>query len=118
MARSIWNGTIAFGLMTVPVKLHTATESKTVHFHEVHVDDGARIEHRRFCSKEDKEVPYKQVVKGYEVSEGKYVLLEDDELKAAAGKGSREIDVESFVCAGDIDPVMYAKTYFLGSQDD
>ena len=53
--------------MTVPVKLHTATESKTVSFREVHLDDGARIEHRRFCSKEDKEVPYKQVVKGYEV---------------------------------------------------
>ena len=60
MARSIWNGTISFGLMTVPVKLHTATESKTVSFREVHIDDGAHIEHRRFCSKEDKEIPYKQ----------------------------------------------------------
>src|SRR5919201_571059 len=78
MARSIWNGTIAFGLMTVPVKLHTATDSKTVSFREVHLDDGAHIEHRRFCSKEDKEVPYKQVVKGYEVEEDTYVVLERD----------------------------------------
>ena len=116
--RSIWNGTIAFAGVFVPVKVHSATEDHTVHFHEVHVDDGARIEHKRFCTKEDKEVPYKQIVKGYEVSEGKYVLLEDDELKAAAGKASREIAIEAFVCAGEIDPVLYAKTYFLGSQDD
>ena len=116
--RSIWNGTIAFAGVFVPIKVHSATEDQSVHFHEVHVDDGARIEHKRFCSKEDKEVPYKEIVKGYEVSEGTYVLLEDDELKAAAGQGSRVIEVEQFVCAADIDPVMFVKTYFLGSQDD
>src|SRR3954451_24063002 len=118
MARSIWNGTIAFGLMTVPVKLHTATDSKTVHFHEVHLDDGARIEHRRFCSKEDKEVPYKQVVKGYEVSDGEYVVMEKDEVAAAAGDGAHRIDVEHFVDAADIDPVFFDKTYYLGAGDD
>ena len=115
--RSIWNGTIAFAGVFVPIKVHSATEDRTVHFHEVHVDDGARIEHKRICPKEDKEVPYKEIVKGYEVSEGKFVVLEDDELKAAAGEGSRLIEVEEFVCAGHIDPVMFDKTYFLGSQD-
>jgi DNA end-binding protein Ku len=115
--RSIWNGTIAFGGVFVPVKVHSATEDRTVHFHEVHVDDGARIEHKRICSKEDKEVPYKQIVGGYEYAEGKYVVLEKDEIKAAAGPASRLIDVEEFVCAGDIDPVRYDKTYYLGSQD-
>jgi DNA end-binding protein Ku len=84
-ARSIWNGTITFGMVNVPVKLYTATESKSVHFHLVHARDGARIENRRICSKEDKEVPYEQVVKGYEVSEGKYVVLEKDEIKVAGG---------------------------------
>ena len=116
--RSIWNGTIAFAGVFVPIKVHSATEDHAVHFHQVHVDDGARIEHRRFCPKEDKEVPHEEIVKGYEVSEGKYVLLEDDEVKAAAGNATHVIDVEQFVCAGDIDPVMYAKTYFLGNQDD
>src|SRR4028119_1985601 len=116
--RSIWNGTIAFAGVFVPIKVHSATEDQAVHFHEVYVDDGARIEHKRFCSKEGTEVPYKEIVKGYEVSEGKYVLLEDDELKAAAGQGSRVIDVEQFVCSGDIDPVMFVKTYYLGSQED
>lgn len=116
--RSIWNGTIAFAGVFVPIKVHSATEDQTVHFHEVHVDDGARIEHKRFCPKEDKEVPREEIVKGYEVSDGKYVLLEDDEVKAAAGEGSHVIDVEQFVCAGEIDPVMFVKTYFLGSQDE
>jgi DNA end-binding protein Ku len=115
--RSIWNGTIAFAGVFVPIKVHSATEDRTVHFHEVHVDDGARIEHKRICPKEDKEVPYKEIVKGYEVSEGKFVVLEDDELKAAAGPSSRLIEVEEFVCAGDIDPVMFDKTYYLGAQD-
>ena len=116
--RSIWNGTIAFAGVFVPIKVHSATEDQTVHFHEVHVDDGARIEHKRICPKEDKEVPYKEIVKGYEVSEGKYVVLEDEELKAAAGAASRVIEVEEFVCAGAIDPVMFEKSYFLGSQDE
>jgi DNA end-binding protein Ku len=116
-ARSIWNGTIAFGGVFVPVKVHSATEDKTVHFHEVHQDDGARIEHKRICSKEDKEVPYKQIVGGYEYAEGKYVVLEKDEIKAAAGSESRLIEVEEFVGVADIDPVMYDKTYYAGSQD-
>ncbi len=75
MPKSIWNGTITFGMVNVPVKLYSATESKTVHFHEVHARDGARVEHRRICPKEDKEVPYQEIVRGYEVSEGKYVVL-------------------------------------------
>jgi DNA end-binding protein Ku len=118
MARSIWNGTIAFGLMTVPVKLHTATESKTVHFRDVHLDDGARIEHRRFCSKEDKEVPYKQVVKGFEVAPDEYVVVDKEEIAAAAGDGAHRIDVEHFVDAAAIDPVFYDKTYYLGAGKD
>jgi DNA end-binding protein Ku len=118
MARSIWNGTIAFGLMTVPVKLHTATESKTVRFREVHLDDGARIEHRRFCSKEDEEVPYEQVVKGFEVAPDEYVVVDKEEIAAAAGDGAHRIDVEHFVDAADIDPVFYDKTYYLGAGKD
>src|SRR3954451_4036336 len=116
--KSIWNGTIAFGGVYVPVKVHSATEDRTVHFHEVHVDDGARIEHKRICPKEGKEVPYKEIVGGYEVSDGKYVVLEKDEIKAAAGPASRLIDVEEFVNAEDIDPVLYDKTYYLGTQDE
>ena len=117
MPRSIWNGTITFGQVNVPIKLYSATESKTVHFHEVHVREGAQIEYRRFCSKEDKEVEYKDVVKGYEVSEGTYVVLEKDEVKAAAGDRGKVVHLTEFVPAEEIDPVFYEKTYYVGSGD-
>jgi DNA end-binding protein Ku len=118
MPRSIWNGAIAFGLVRVPVKVHSATEDKSVHFHQVHLADGARIKHKRICAKEGKEVPYEEVAKGYELSSGEYVLLSQDEIAAAAGERSRLIDIEEFVCAGDIDPVFYERTYYLGAGDD
>src|SRR5436309_15603116 len=95
--RSIWNGTITFGLVNVPIKLYSAPESKTVHFHEVHVRDGAQVEHRRFCPKEDKEVEYKDVVKGYELAEGTYVVREKDEVKAAAGDRGRGVHLTDLV---------------------
>lgn len=116
--RSIWNGTITFGLVNVPIKLYAATESKTVHFHEVHASDGARIEHRRICPKEDREVSYDEVVKGYEVEPETYVVLERDEVKAAAGDRGKVVHLGEFVDAGEIDPVFYEKTYYLGSRDD
>jgi DNA end-binding protein Ku len=116
--RSIWNGTITFGLVNIPIKLYSATQSKTVHFHEVHHRDGARIEHRRICSKENREVPYKQVVKGYEVAPDEYVVLEKREVKAAAGDRGKVIHLDEFVDADAVDPVFYEKTYYVGSRDD
>ena len=113
--RSLWNGTVSVGLVHVPVKLYTATESKTVHFHEVHLEDGARIEHRRFCEKEKREVPYEEVARGFEVGKDEFVLLEKDEVKAAAGGTGHLIEVEHFVPVADIDPVSYEKTYYLGA---
>lgn len=92
MPRSIWNGTIAFGLIAVPIKVHSANEDKGIHFHQVHAKDGARIKQKRICSEEGKEVPYKQVAKGYEVRRGEYVLLEQEEIDAAAGERSRTIE--------------------------
>jgi DNA end-binding protein Ku len=116
--RSIWNGTIVFGLVNVPVKVYSATESKSIHFHEVHLSDGARIEHRLICPKEDKEVPRDEIVKGYELSNGSFVELTKDEIAAAAGERSKLIDVEHFVEGEEIDPAYYDKTYYLGAGDD
>jgi DNA end-binding protein Ku len=115
--RSIWNGTLTFGLVNVPVKLYTAIESKTVHFHEVHAKDGAQIEHRRICPKEDREVDYDEIVKGYEVSPDHYVVLEKDEIKAAAGDRGKVVHLTEFVEAAEIDPVFYEKTYYVGSRE-
>jgi len=116
--RSIWNGTLAFGLVSVPIKLFTATESHTISFHEVHVREGAKIEHRRICPKEDKEVDYKDVVKGFEVSEDKYVVLDDEEIKAAAGSRGKVIWLEEFVDVAEIDPVVFDKSYYVGARDE
>ncbi|MGZ4220246.1 MAG: non-homologous end joining protein Ku [Solirubrobacteraceae bacterium] len=118
MARSIWNGTITFGLIAVPIKVNSATEDKGVHFHQVHAADGSRIKQKRICSKENKEVPYKQVAKGYELRGGKYVMLDQKEIDAAAGESSHLIELEEFVCAAEIDPVFYDRTYYLGAGKD
>ncbi len=118
MPRSIWNGTISVGLAHVPIKLYSATESKTVSFHEVHLADGARLEHKRICSKEGAEVPYKEVVKGYEVAPDEFVVLEKDEVAAAAGARGKVIEIEEFVPDEQIDPVFYEKTYYVGCRDD
>jgi DNA end-binding protein Ku len=115
--RSLWNGAIAFGLVSVPVKVYTATESKSVHFREVHAKDGSKIEHRRICPKEGKPVDKDEVVRGYQVSARKWVELEDEEIAAAAGSQSRLIDVDHFVPASEIDPVYFEKAYYLGAQD-
>jgi DNA end-binding protein Ku len=109
--RSIWNGTIAFGLVAVPVKVYSATESKTVHFREVHAKDGSRIEHRRICPKDGKAIDKDEIVKGYQLSARKWVEVTDDEIAAAAGAKSRRLEIEHFVPASEIDPVQYEKTY-------
>jgi DNA end-binding protein Ku len=117
MARSIWNGTITFGLVAVPIKVYSATESKTVSFREVHAKDGSRIEHRRICPKDGKEIDYDDIVKGYEVSKGKWVELTDEEIAAAAGSQTRRLEIDHFVPAEDIDPDFYERTYYLGTRD-
>jgi DNA end-binding protein Ku len=118
MPRSIWNGTITFGLIAVPIRVHSATEDRSVHFHQVHAADGARIKQKRLCTKEGKEVPYKEVAKGYEVRKGEYVMLTQEEIDAAAGPRSRLIALEEFVCQKEIDPVYYDRTYYLGAGKD
>ena len=118
MPRSIWNGAVALGLVTVPVKVFSATEDKTVHFREVHAKDGSRIEHRRICPNDGAEVDYDHIVKGFEVRKGEWVELTDDEIAAAAGAQTRLLEVDHFVPAGEIDPVFYERTYYLGAGDD
>jgi DNA end-binding protein Ku len=114
MPRSLWNGTIVFGMVRVPVKLYSATESKAVRFRERHCTDGAAIEHRRICTQEGKEIPYGETVKGFEVSSGSYVTLSKEEIAAADGPGAHMIEIEHFVGREEIDPVYYDHSYRLG----
>jgi DNA end-binding protein Ku len=114
MPRSLWNGTIAFGMVRVPVKLYSATESKAVRFRERHATDGAAIEHRRVCVQEGKEIPFGETVKGFEVSSDSYVTLSKEEIAAADGPGAHMIEIEHFAGREEIDPVYYDRAYRLG----
>ena len=113
MPRAIWSGAISFGLVNVPIKLFTATSQKDVRFHQLHDKDGARIQQKRVCSKDGEEVPMEHIVKGYEVSRDKYVLITPEELDALDPKASRTIDIQDFVDLEEIDPVYFDSTYYM-----
>lgn len=112
-ARAMWSGALTFGLVNIPVKLYPAVHQKEVRFHMLHDADGARIQLKRFCSAEDKEVPYEHIVKGYEVSKGRYVTVTREELEAYDPKATRTVEIHDFVDLVDIDPVFFESTYYL-----
>jgi DNA end-binding protein Ku len=116
MPRSIWNGAVAFGAVTVPIKVFGAIEDRQIHFHEVHEPDSAPIAHQLVDPTTGDEVPRDEVVKGYEVAEGEWVEVTNDELKAAEQPKRKAVELERFVCADQIDPVFYDKPYNLGPQ--
>ena len=113
MPRAIWSGAISFGLVNVPIKLFTATSQKDVRFHQLHDKDGARIQQKRVCSKDGEEIPLEHIVKGYEVSRDKYVVITPEELEALDPKASRTIDILDFVDLEEIDPVYYDSSYYM-----
>ncbi len=109
----MWKGTLNFGLVSVPVKLYSAAVHKSVTFHQLHARDHARIEQRRYCSAEGEEVDYSEVVKGYELAPGRYVVIEAEELAALEPAFTRTIDIEDFVQLDEIDAVYFDRPYFL-----
>lgn len=109
----MWKGAISFGLVTIPVSLGVAVRQKDVHFHQVHDKDGGRIRQKRVCEVDGKEVPYEHIAKGYEVTKGKVVVLSRDELKALDPVSDKAISIESFVDAGEIDPIYFERTYYV-----
>ena len=111
--RAIWKGAISFGMVTIPVKLYAATEQRDVRFRLLHKADGAPIEEKRFCTADGKEVAWDDLVRGYEVSKGDFVILDPDEIDAAKPPSSTTIDIGDFVEASEIDPVYFEKSYFL-----
>jgi DNA end-binding protein Ku len=113
MARAIWSGAISFGLVNVPVKLFSATSPKTVRFHQVSAKTGARIRQKRVDPSTGEEVPYEEIVKGYEISPDRYVLIDPDELEALDPKATKTIDIEDFVDLDEIDPIYYDHSYYL-----
>jgi DNA end-binding protein Ku len=113
MARSIWRGAISFGLVNVPVKLYSAVSKKTVRFNQLHEKDHQRIQMKRWCPGEDEEVAYEEIVKGYEISPDRYVVITPEELEALDPKKTRTINIEDFVDLDEIDPLYYEHPYYL-----
>lgn len=113
MPRSIWTGAISFGLVNVPVKLYSATEDKDIHFNQFQKGTGERIRYKRVAESGGDEVEYDDIVKGYEVSKGRFVMVEPEELEAVEPGKSRTIEIEDFVELDDVDPIYFEKTYYL-----
>ena len=111
--RSIWKGAISFGLVSIPVKLYSATEEKDVSFHQVHREDGGRIRYKRVCQIDGDEVPYSDIAKGYELPSGEVVVLTDEDFADLPLSTSRAIDVLEFVPLEQVDPMYFAKSYYL-----
>lgn len=113
MPRAMWSGAISFGLVTVPVKLFPATSAKDIRFNQLHEKDHGRIQMKRFCSKENAEVPYDDIVKGYEIAPDQYVIIKPEELEELDPEASRSIDILDFVPLAQIDPLHFENGYYL-----
>ncbi|WET76659.1 Ku protein [Amycolatopsis sp. QT-25] len=114
--RSMWKGSVSFGLVSIPIQLYAATENKNVSLRQVHESDGGRIQYKRFCTIDGEEVPYAEIAKGYELPDGEMVVLTDEDMSELPLASSRAIDVLEFVPLESIDPIQFDKTYYLEPQ--
>ncbi|MCW2954881.1 MAG: Ku family containing protein [Conexibacter sp.] len=113
MPRALWSGSLSFGLVNVPVELHSAVRDRQLHFHQLHDRTLAPIEVHRFCTKEDVEVELEEIAHGYELEDGRQVVLSDDELAAAAPRRTKTIDIEQFAELAEVDPILFDHPYVL-----
>lgn len=116
--RAIWSGSITFGLVNVPVKLYTATQQKDVRFHQFEKGTGKRVHNKRVTEGTDDEVAYDDIVKGYEVHKGEFVIVTPEELEGVAPGATSTIDIDDFVDLADIDPMYFERTYYVGPAND
>src|SRR5919206_1703782 len=120
MPRALWTGSLSFGLVNVPVQLMSAVRDMDLHFRQLHEKDNVPVETQRWCSEEEKEVPYESITRSYELDSGKQVIVTDDDLEAVEPRKTRTIDIEQFVDLADVDPVYFDHPYFLepGADDE
>jgi len=114
MPRALWSGAISFGLVNAPVRMYTAISEHDVHFNLLHAKDAERIHYRKVTASGAREIPDDEIVKGYEVSDGEYVVLTDEEISAAHVEGDKVIEIHDFVPLEEIDPIAFERTYYLG----
>lgn len=116
MPRAMWNGSVSFGLVSIPVKLYGATEDKDISFHQVHAEDGGRVRYQRVCEKCGEVVAYADIAKGYEAADGRMAVLSDEDFENLPLKTLKSVDVVQFVDASEIDPTYFQRTYFLEAE--
>ncbi|HEY7151271.1 MAG TPA: Ku protein [Solirubrobacterales bacterium] len=114
MARAIWTGSISFGLLNVPVRLYSAVSRKNVSFRELRASDNSRVRHKRVAEADGEEVPYEEIVKGYEIAPEQYVVLTRDELEELDPQKTKAIEIQDFVDLDEIDPIYFDHPYYLG----
>jgi DNA end-binding protein Ku len=113
MPRAIWSGSISFGMVSIPVRLYGATESKDIPFHLLHAKDGAKLQQKRWCPVDDAEVPWEETARGYEYSKGQYVVLTEEDFERLPLPSKHTIELSQFVEEKEIDPVFYERSYYL-----
>jgi DNA end-binding protein Ku len=113
MARAIWSGSVSFGMVSIPVKLYGATESKDIRFQLVHATCGTKLQQRRWCPTDEVEVPWAEVARGYEYSKGQYIILTDEDFEQLPLPSKHIIELNAFVAEREIDPVFYENSYYL-----
>lgn len=113
MAKAMWSGVISFGMVTIPVKLYSATQSRDISFNLLHATCGTRLQQKRWCPTDDVEVPWSETVRGYEYAKGEYVTLTDEDFERLPLPSKHTIELSAFVEESEIDPVFYEKSYFL-----
>jgi DNA end-binding protein Ku len=117
MASSIWKGHLTFGLVSFPVRLFTAARSENVSFNQLHKEDNSRIKQVIYCQAEDKPIPRSEIVKGYEYEKGKYVVIDDEDIRKVAPKTAKVMEIQEFVKADDVDPVYLESSYYMAPEE-
>jgi DNA end-binding protein Ku len=115
--RTLWTGSVSFGLVNVPVRLYSAVQEHTLHFHFIHKKDDSRIGYEKICKEEGKSVPDDEIVKAFEYKKGEFVYMTDEDFEAARVEGYKTIDIHDFVPYEEIDPIYFRHTYYIGPQE-
>jgi DNA end-binding protein Ku len=116
MASTVWKGHLTFGLVSLPVRLYSAARSETISFNQLHKDDHSRVKQVLYCQLEDKPVPRSELVKGFEYEKGRYVVIDDEDIKRVAPRTASTMEIQEFVKSKDVDPIYFESSYYLAPE--
>src|SRR5215470_16410140 len=117
MASTVWKGHLTFGLVSFPVRLYSAARSESISFNQLHKADSSRVKQVLYCQAEDKPIPRSEIVKGYEYEKGRYVVIDDEDIRKVAPKTAKVMEILEFVKGSDVDPVFLEASYYLAPDE-